>query len=135
MTVIKKKKKHYIDNKKFEELIQWFISEENKECKGDGVNEKETELMHMFDLLIDNLRKSYNFRVDPEDAKQDCFFLILRTLKKFSKEKGTAFNYFTTVIINNLKLIYSKNKRYAEKMADYKDHVIKKNEERNPSQK
>ena len=73
----------------------------------------------MFDILITNILTSFNFKVDMEDAKQDCYVLILKTLKNFNPENGSAFNYFTTVIVNNLKLIYSKNKKYTEKINDY----------------
>ena len=62
---------------------------------------------------------SYGFAVDLDDAKQDCFVLILKTLGKFKPENGKAFNYFTTVIMNNLRLIYTKNKKYKEKLDAY----------------
>jgi len=34
---------------------------------------------------------------------------------------GNAFNYFTTIILNNLKLLYTKKKKYAEKIEAYTD--------------
>ena len=73
----------------------------------------------MFDLLVQNILMSYGFAVDLDDAKQDCFVLILKTLSKFKPENGKAFNYFTTVIMNNLRLIYTKNKKYKEKLDAY----------------
>ena len=96
---------NYIDNEKFEELIQLFKS---------GERSQEEELFSMFDLLIDRLIMSFKFNVDHEEAKQECFLLILKVLK--------AFNYFTTVILNNLRLLYSKNKKYAEKLEIYKSY-------------
>ena len=93
----------YIDNNKFEEVI-----------KGYKVSPKiyEDELVEMFDLLINNIFDSFGFTLDKEDAKQDCFVLILKTIKNFNPDTGSAFNYFTTIIVNNLKLLYSKNKKY-----------------------
>lgn len=102
--------KHYINNKRFEELIELYLVDPQTH---------EDELFQMFDLLIDNILMSFKFNVDHEDAKQDCFYLILRTLKKFKSRKGTAFNYFTTVIVNNLKLNYTKDKRYRNKIEEY----------------
>ena len=102
---------NYINNKKFEELIQLFKS---------GDKTREEELFAMFDLLIDRLILSFKFKVDLEEAKQECFLLILKVLKNFDRESGQAFNYFTTVILNNLRLLYSKNKRYSEKLDAYK---------------
>ena len=80
----------------------------------------------MFDLLVQNILMSYGFDVDLDDAKQDCFVLILKTLGKFKPENGKAFNYFTTVIMNNLRLIYTKNKKYREKLDAYEEMLKNK---------
>ena len=104
--------KHYIDNKRFEELILLYQEDQRKH---------EEELFSMFDLLIQNILVSYGFAVDLDDAKQDCFVLILKTLGKFNPENGKAFNYFTTVIMNNLRLIYTKKKKYKEKLNAYEE--------------
>ena len=104
---------YYIDNKKFEELIQEFKS---------GNRSREDELFNMFDTLINRLMLSFKFNVDHEEAKQECFLLILKVLKNFKRESGQAFNYFTTVILNNLRLLYSKNKKYNEKLELYRNH-------------
>tara|TARA_Y100001937_G_scaffold120274_1_gene177261 strand:- start:315 stop:680 length:366 start_codon:yes stop_codon:yes gene_type:complete len=101
----------YIDNAKFEQLIDQFRS---------GDKQKEDELFGMFDILIDRLMLSYKFKVDREEAKQECFLLILKVLNNFNKDSGQAFNYFTTVILNNLRLLYSKSKKYNEKLENYK---------------
>lgn len=115
---------NYIDNSKFEELIQEFKLE-NKD--------REEELFSMFDLLIDRLMISFKFNVDRDEAKQECFLLILKVLKNFNRESGQAFNYFTTVILNNLRLIYTKNKKYQEKMEAYKNFKADKYQPHNPS--
>jgi len=103
---------YYIDNKRFEELIGQFKT---------GHKDGEDELFTMFDTLIDRLIMAYKFKVDHEEAKQECFLLILKVLNNFNKDAGQAFNYFTTVILNNLRLLYSKNKKYNEKMEIYKN--------------
>lgn len=102
---------YYIDNKRFEKLIGQFKS---------GEKNSEEELFAMFDTLIDRLIMAYKFKVDHEEAKQECFLLILKVLNNFNKDAGQAFNYFTTVILNNLRLLYSKNKKYNEKLDVYK---------------
>ena len=113
---VRKKKKHYINNKEFEETIYNYL--ENPE-------EYEEILIKQLDLLISSILISFKFKVDYDDAKQECFVLSLKVLKNFSREKGSAFNYFTTVIVNNLKLIYTKNKKYQEKIQQYRDKKIK----------
>ena len=103
-------KKHYINNAKFESLIIAY----KEDPKGN-----EDELFAMFDLLISNILTGFSFKLDEDDAKQECFLLILKTLKNFNPEMGNAFNYFTTIILNNLKLLYTKNKKYVEKIDAY----------------
>tara|TARA_R110002020_G_scaffold163895_2_gene350095 strand:- start:10555 stop:10896 length:342 start_codon:yes stop_codon:yes gene_type:complete len=103
-------KKHYIDNSKFEKLIVLYKQDPKS---------NEDELFAMFDLLISNILTGFSFKLDEDDAKQECFLLILKTLKNFNPEMGNAFNYFTTIILNNLKLLYTKNKKYVEKIDAY----------------
>jgi DNA-directed RNA polymerase specialized sigma subunit len=82
----------------------------------------------MIDLLITNIIESFRFKVDPDDAKQECFALVLKTVKNFKPRKGTAFNYFTTIVVNNLKLMYTREKKYNIKIDNYiekhKDDLI-----------
>ena len=105
-------KNYYINNEEFEKLILLY--------KEDPKTHEE-ELVSLFDLLITNIIESFKFKVDPDDAKQDCFALVLKTIKNFKPRKGTAFNYFTTVIVNNLKLLYTKNKKYEKKISEYQE--------------
>tara|TARA_R110002126_G_scaffold92657_4_gene219756 strand:- start:6235 stop:6591 length:357 start_codon:yes stop_codon:yes gene_type:complete len=106
------KKVYYIDNKRFEEIIPLYLR---------NTQEYEDELMALFDLLITNILASFKFNIDKDDAKQECFLLVLKTLKNFHPERGSAFNYFTTVIVNNMKLLYTKNKKYEKKISEYHD--------------
>jgi len=89
-------KKNYIDNKHFEKTIRLYLEDNDT---------YEEEVVRLFDLLITNIL---------------CFCLVLKTLKNFSPEKGSAFNYFTTVILNNLKLLYTKRKKYIDKVHEYR---------------
>ena len=107
-------KKHYVDNKRFEVLILKYL---------ENQKEHEDELMDMFDKLISNIIDSFGFKMEKEDAKQECFFLILKTLKNFNPQKGKAFNFFTTIILNNLKLMFTKHKKYNEKINNYIEKV------------
>lgn len=103
---------NYIDNERFEEII--LLYQKDPETYQDN-------LVSLFDLLITNIIESFRFKVDPDDAKQECFALVLKTVKNFKPRKGTAFNYFTTIIVNNLKLMYTRNKKYNQKIENYID--------------
>lgn len=103
---------NYIDNERFEEII--LLYQKDPETHQDN-------LVSLFDLLITNIIESFRFKVDPDDAKQECFALVLKTVKNFKPRKGTAFNYFTTIVVNNLKLMYTRNKKYNQKIENYID--------------
>jgi len=103
-------KNHYIDNEEFENIILSYQQEPEI---------YEDKLVSLFDLLITNIIESFRFKVDPDDAKQDCFTLVLKTVKNFKPRKGTAFNYFTTIVVNNLKLMYTREKKYNQKIENY----------------
>jgi|TARA_R110002020_G_scaffold106771_2_gene248298 DNA-directed RNA polymerase specialized sigma subunit len=103
-------KNHYINNEDFESIILSYQKEPEI---------YEDELVSLFDLLITNIIESFRFKVDPDDAKQECFALVLKTVKNFKPRKGTAFNYFTTIVVNNLKLMYTREKKYNIKIENY----------------
>ena len=107
-------KKHYLNNKEFEEVIANYLV---------NPSEYENDLVEKLDILITNILLSFKFKVDFDDAKQECFMLTFKTLKNFKGSKGSAFNYFTTVIVNNLKLMYTKNKKYMQKIHDYQEII------------
>ena len=65
------KKKNYIDNKRFEALILLYLDEPENH---------EEELINLFDVLITNIIEGFNFCVDKEDAKQECFLRVERGL-------------------------------------------------------
>ena len=109
-TTRKKKKLHYLNNKEFEATIKNYL--EDPETHED-------DLVQKMDLLITNIIHTFKFKIDSDDAKQECFVLAFKVLKNFNPEQGSAFNYFTTVFVNNLKLLYTKNKKYMEKIQKY----------------
>ena len=101
----------YLNNDRFEKVIAGYKSHPSI---------WEDELIDNFDLLIKNIFDGFKFQgVEFDDVRQDCFLLIFVKIKNFSPTKGTAFNFFTTVILNNIRLLYSKEKRQKEKVQAY----------------
>jgi DNA-directed RNA polymerase specialized sigma subunit len=101
----------YLDNERFEKVIAGYKTHPSI---------WEDELIDNFDLLIKNIFDGFKFQgVEFDDVRQDCFLLIFSKIINFSPEKGTAFNFFTTVILNNIRLMYSKEKRQKEKVQAY----------------
>lgn len=103
---------HYLDNTRLEELIELYQEDPDKHGN---------ELCEMLDLLIINIYKTWKFTIDIDDAKQDCFIAVFNAIQRgnFKSSKSTAFNYFTSVISNELKTQYKKNKRYYEKIDEF----------------
>ena len=101
----------YINNERFEKVIAGYKAHPAT---------WEDELIENFELLIKNIFDGFKFQgVKFDDVKQDCFLLIFVKIKNFTPDKGTAFNFFTTVILNNIRLMYSKEKRQKEKVQAY----------------
>ncbi len=111
-----KNKKYYVDNNHFESVIKKYLSK-------NGKKRYEAELMVLLDLIVSGIINGMNFKIDKEDAKQDCLLLVFKTLKKFTPGKGKAFNYFSTIIINNLKFLYTKDKKEKERHKKYLDDL------------
>lgn len=101
----------YINNERFEKVIAGYKAHPTV---------WEDELIENFELLIKNIFDGFKFQgVEFDDVKQDCFLLIFGKIQNFVPNKGTAFNFFTTVILNNIRLLYSKEKRQKEKVQAY----------------
>jgi DNA-directed RNA polymerase specialized sigma24 family protein len=100
--------KNYINNNDFEIWVSGY----------NASGFYEIELWTSFDLLFKNIFSSYRFNVEEDDAKQECMLLLLRTVRNFTPDKGRAFNYFTTVILNNLRLLYTKNQKHYNRLEE-----------------
>ena len=101
----------YLNNERFEKVIAGYKAHPSI---------WEEELIENFDLLIKNIFDGFKFQgVEFDDVRQDCFLLIFSKLINFSPDKGTAFNVFTTVILNNIRLLYTKEKKQKEKIQAY----------------
>lgn len=119
--------KNYLDNKRFEEVIALYcLFPEYPETEEEIKKKKliEDELVEMLDILISNILMTFKFYIDYDDAKQECYLLIFKILKNFNKDQGSAFNYFTTVIVNNMKFLYTKDKKYRQKIAKYQETLL-----------
>jgi hypothetical protein len=90
-----KKKREYINNKDLLDLIILFRDEpEDNVIKDELANAFLLLANEIFDWQkIDNLQKE-------EVVNEAAFVCILKASSCFSPERGSAFPYFTTVIVN-----------------------------------
>jgi DNA-directed RNA polymerase specialized sigma subunit len=109
--------KEYLNNKRFEEVIGLYLKDKETH---------EAELIGMIQVLVSNIVESMQFaKIEIDDAKQESIYLVLRILPNFNTSHGSAFNYFSTVIINNLKLMYTKQKKHEMKINAYGAYILK----------
>jgi DNA-directed RNA polymerase specialized sigma24 family protein len=105
----------YINNKDFESLIVKYL----EDPEDDQIKE---EITLCFYILSNAILQSFNFKlIDKEDALQEGVLVCLQKMERFNPERGKAFNWFTTIILNHYRQLYrtSKNdlnlkKRYME---------------------
>lgn len=107
----------YLDNKEFERCIVAYREQpDNKE--------RQNALAVQFYLLATNIVKGFKFaRVEPEDAIQDCVMLCFAKIHRFDPSKGKAFNFCTTMIMNQCKQEYRSAQRRDENKIKFAKHL------------
>jgi DNA-directed RNA polymerase specialized sigma subunit len=98
----------YINNKDFERLILAYLKDHNDE-------DIKYEMSICFYLLADNIIKAFNFKlIDRDDALQEGVVACFSKIGLFDPERGKAFNWFTTIILNHFRQLYRSAKNYIE---------------------
>lgn len=108
----------YINNRDFEELIVAYLKTPDDE-------DIKNEVSLCFYLLSENIIRAFNFKlIDKEDALQEGVLACFCKIDRFDPERGKAFNWFTTIILNHFRQLYRscKNeinlkKRFIERQA------------------
>lgn len=112
----------YINNKDFEKLLEKFNENQDDEKLRE-------EITLCFYLLSENIIKAFKFRlIDRDDALQEGVYTCLKQMHLFDKEKGKAFNWFTTIILNHYRQLYRYARNYNElKRRFIEDEYLDKN--------
>ncbi len=98
----------YINNKEFEMLILKYLKDQDDE-------ETKTKVTETFYLLADNIIRAFRFKlVDKDDALQEGVLACFSKMDRFDSERGKAFNWFTTIILNHYRQLYRSAKNYNE---------------------
>lgn len=118
----------YINNREFEEIIRLYVLDIRRVSKkrGEVANPILSECVaEYFYLLSDNIIRAFNFAmVEEEDAKQEAVFICLKKVSKFDPDRGKAFNYFTTMILNHYRQLYRTARNYRELKKRFLDREI-----------
>lgn len=98
----------YINNKDFEKLILSLLDNPDDE-------DIKNEVTICFYLLADNIIKAFNFKlIDRDDALQEGVTVCFAKIERFDRNRGKAFNWFTTIILNHYRQLYRSAKNYME---------------------
>ena len=90
----------YINNRDFEVLIRSHLKDpEDEDIK--------REITLWFYLLSDTILRAFKFKlIDKEDALQEGVLACLSKVERFDPDRGKAFNWFTTIILNHYRQLY-----------------------------
>jgi DNA-directed RNA polymerase specialized sigma24 family protein len=121
----------YLNNKTFELIIDRFKKAKKNQAKNkiefDGA---QLELAEAFYLLAKNIIRAFRFQlVDKDDALQEGVMICFEKLHRFNPDKGRAFNFCTTIILNHYRQLYRTAKNYNELKIRYHEHLCEKTNE------
>ena len=115
----------YLNNKTFELIITRFkTANENIEQNRLEFDAAQLELAEAFYLLAKNIIRAFRFQlVDKDDALQEGVMICFEKLHRFNPEKGRAFNFCTTIILNHYRQLYRTAKNYNELKVKYHEYL------------
>lgn len=120
---------NYINNKIFEKTIAEFQQAKEDDNK-ERLEEIKIELASLFYLLADNIFRAFKFQlIDTDDSIQEGVSICFEKLDKFKPERGRAFNYYTTCILNHYRQLYRSAKNYNELKKRFHEYTINKLDE------
>jgi len=113
-----KKRKHYLDNEEFKQMILEYkkLKEQNPDA------EIPPRLLKALQKLIDKVARRANFCGYQflRDMKQEAMYYCLRALERFNPTKSdNAFAYFTSVVWNAFISVIMKEKEYVKFKFEY----------------
>jgi DNA-directed RNA polymerase specialized sigma subunit len=98
---------YYINNTEFQNLIIKYKLTRDPELL-------EILVTDFFYVLVYNIIKTFNFKIDSDDALQEGVMMCLKKLDHFDPARGKGFNFFTTIVLNGFRGVYKSKKNYEE---------------------
>ena len=86
--------------------------------------ESQNDLAVAFYTLSENIVKYAKFQfIDDDDAIQEGVVICFEKIDRFDPDKGKAFNYMTTCILNHFRQLYRSAKNYQELKRRYLNYL------------
>lgn len=93
-------------------------------ASNDTYNETQQQLAIAFLTLSENIVRYAKFNlIDIDDAIQEGVMICFEKIDRFDPQKGKAFNYMTTCILNHYRQLYRTARNYNELKKKYHDFL------------
>lgn len=118
----------YLNNRTFEAIIgRYKLAQQNVNYNPPEFDAAQLELAEAFQVLAKNIIRAFRFQlVDKDDALQEGIMICFEKLHRFNPDKGRAFNFCTTIILNHYRQLYRTAKNYNELKVKYHEHLCEK---------
>lgn len=104
-------------NKKQGKRLTELLQTKSSEYKGVHTEfiQSQNDLTTAFYTLSENIVKYAKFQfIDDDDAIQEGVVICFEKIDRFDPDKGKAFNYMTTCILNHFRQLYRTARNYQE---------------------
>lgn len=122
--------------KTFKKPDLWLQIEKDYTMVSLNFTESQKELATAFYTLSENIVRYAKFNlIDIDDAVQEGVMICFEKIDRFDPEKGKAFNYMTTCILNHFRQMYRTARNYNELKKRYLEWVKFQNENQQSQKK
>jgi len=108
----------------FSKPESWLAIESDFRCISSTYHESQDDLAIAFYTLSENIVRYAKFNlIDQDDAIQEGVMICFEKIDRFDSNKGKAFNYMTTCVLNHFRQLYRSARNYNELKRKYLDFV------------
>ena len=109
---------------KYQKPESWHLTEKEFKIINSEYQEAQDQLAIAFYTLSENIVRYAKFNlIDQDDAVQEGVMICFEKIDRFDPDKGKAFNYMTTCILNHFRQLYRTARNYNELKRKYLDFI------------
>lgn len=124
MDDIKQTEERTLKRGKYKKPPLWVQTESTYGIVSINYVEMQRQLAMAFYTLSENIVRYAKFNlIDQDDAIQEGVMICFEKIDRFDPQKGKAFNYMTTCILNHFRQMYRTARNYNELKKRYLDFV------------
>lgn len=109
---------------KYQAPSKWVSVQQKFNTVSSEYAESQEDLAIAFYTLSENIVRYAKFNlIDQDDAIQEGVMICFEKIDRFDPQKGKAFNYMTTCVLNHFRQLYRTARNYNELKRKYLDYV------------